>query len=176
MIGTFRVPQPNPHSITETRLEEELARQLTVLLIPHFQSLHNNPIMLQLLFHNIHSLKKHIALVHNDEVYHNSNFILFMETWTLPSDCNDSLNIEGFTLTTRQDSNPDGLRRHALGTVTYVRNNMVPNIDHVVIYFVYNREKLETSHTYMNFYISIPSSFNMPMTNGFEHIIYKLHG
>ncbi|KAG2215280.1 hypothetical protein INT45_012702 [Circinella minor] len=134
LIGVFRLPRPNINSITETRLAQELARQQTVALIPCFQFLHNNRAALQLIFHNVQSLNRHIALIRGDEVYLTSNFILLAETWTLSTDSDDSLNINGFTLVTRQDSNTSESHRRAFGTIFYIRNDLLEHVNHSTSY------------------------------------------
>ncbi|KAG2219211.1 hypothetical protein INT45_013077 [Circinella minor] len=51
-------------------------------------------------------------------------------TWTLQTDSDDSLNNDGFTLVTSQDSNTDESQRCAFRTISYIHNDMLEHMNH----------------------------------------------
>ncbi|KAI9489204.1 hypothetical protein BDB00DRAFT_876680 [Zychaea mexicana] len=98
LIRTYRRPNPPP---ADGPLACELSRLETVVLEASFRFLHKRRAYLyQFMFHNIQSIRRHLALVQQDEVYLASDFLLFAETWSSIADNEQDLGIPGFALVT----------------------------------------------------------------------------
>lgn len=80
LIGKFK--PPNPPNETHAPTIEMKRMQQEALLIPKFQHLHQVPDgVLQIVSHNVQSLRAHLKTIERDEVFTNSKLLLFQETW-----------------------------------------------------------------------------------------------
>ncbi|KAI8146024.1 hypothetical protein BJV82DRAFT_665816 [Fennellomyces sp. T-0311] len=135
--GLKRVLLPPPPPEITSPLAIELARHdfAEVSLTPRFAFLHENRgNVYQFMFHNVQSLRKHLGLIQQDEVYLSSDFLLFAETWTVPEDTNEQLAINGFQLVTQQNSNSSNLWRPS-DTCCYVKDSICEYLNRIYSYF-----------------------------------------
>lgn len=117
LIGKFKKtekPSPTHQTIVEmTRLRTHSK------LVPRFMTLRIIPDdVLQIVSHNVQSLRKHWKSLTNDLVYTNSHLLLFQETWSLER---ESYDIPGFEEVVRNNLNG---RPSAFGTVIYVKTDL----------------------------------------------------
>lgn len=116
IIGNFKPPSKlERHSY----LALEMKRWKRKRIVPKFQFLHESqPKKLKILYHNIQSLIKHHRLVTSDDVFTNSDILIFAETWTSIS---DDIQIPGFKKISTTDA--DNLRKPK-GVTIYIRNEL----------------------------------------------------
>lgn len=92
LIGTF-VP-PLPPASTNKVVVEMNRLKTEAPLIPKYTGLKTVPEEdVQIISHNVRSLKAHINSIRNDKVFLSSNFILAQETWLGNSDSNETIKI-----------------------------------------------------------------------------------
>lgn len=121
LIGKFQPtipPEPNNKVVAEmNRLRTES------ILLPKFTELRQVPDdCIQIISHNVRSLKPHINSIRHDNVFLASHFILLQETWLKVNDQEDFLSIPGKTIIARNklpDSNSKGK-----GNIMYANENL----------------------------------------------------
>lgn len=102
----------------------ELTRLESVKLEPRFLKLHNTERQnLQLITHNVQSLKSHMDQIINDKVYLCSDFLLFNETWSTP---NQVHNIPGFKEAARVNVEGDVPRPY--GSICYINEKILSKL------------------------------------------------
>ncbi|KAE8740983.1 hypothetical protein FOCC_FOCC013509 [Frankliniella occidentalis] len=119
IIGSFPIPKRLEKT---SHLGHEIKSWKRRTLLPKYSFLCDRSKNLQIVYHNVQSLTKHINLVRNDDVFMNSDLLIFGETWTLHKDVND---LENFTLLAKTDS---GLIRKPRGISVYARKNLLNSI------------------------------------------------
>ena len=116
IIGKFNPPTEieanDPVNIEMARLRQDP-------LIPKFQFLRDIPEnCIQIVSHNIQSIRKHISTVVVDNVYTNSHIIALQESWALG---NESYNIPDFEEISRNSLSG---RPRAFGTINFCKSSM----------------------------------------------------
>ena len=112
----FRPPKrPTPY---DPAMQEMIRLERESLLIPKFQMLREvTAEFIQIISHNIQSVRKHIATINADKIYTNSDLILLQETWARDG---EFYNIDGFEELTRNEWSS---RPKANGTMIYSKTN-----------------------------------------------------
>lgn len=116
IVGKFVPPSAPTSNDLVTR---EIARmEQTCLLTPKFMNLRIRSEIncIQIISHNVQSLKRHLSSIANDKTYVNSDFLLFQETWLRTS---DTVLIENFVELTKNPSST----ATAQGTIIYGKCN-----------------------------------------------------
>ncbi|KAK3921374.1 ATP-dependent DNA helicase [Frankliniella fusca] len=115
IIGNFTPPSKVEK---DSPLGYEVKRWKKHKVQPQFKFLRYHAVSCkQIIYHNVQSLRKHIGLVQNDEVFTKSDIILLGETWSVPT---DDFAIDSFKLichTTAEIRRPNGVS-------IYVKENM----------------------------------------------------
>lgn len=119
IIGKFIPPTPLPEN---SYLAREIERWKKKRVVPKFKFLSETSNCLQIMYHNIQSLPKHINLVRKDSNFTNSHILIFGETWTIPK---DHFRINDYQLVQKLDS---GLSRKPLGVSMYVKKSLCKQI------------------------------------------------
>lgn len=116
-IGKFSPPSP-PKETDDVLLEMNRLRTHCVLSVV-FSTLRDVPIdTIQLISHNVQSLRKHINNLKCDHIYINSDIILLQETWAL---ADETFMIDGFREIVR---NPFYGRPSAKGTMILAKYSL----------------------------------------------------
>lgn len=126
MIGDFKPPHTPPHNYPP--LAEMARMKLYATLSPKFvwmQHVQDNAI--QIISHNVQSLRKHLQSITCDPVYLNSHLLLFQETWLVG---NENCVIQGFKEVQR---NYIGGRPAANGTIIYIKESFDSTADSSMI-------------------------------------------
>ncbi|XP_046974744.1 uncharacterized protein LOC124541014 [Vanessa cardui] len=104
----------------------EMMRLLENKLIPQFEVLQSPGDEIQIIFHNVQSLRKHLLDVKADCIIHSSHITLFVETWGSRS---DNFELEGFEQVCRIDG-PNVLNANpGRGAIAYINCNYVNELD-----------------------------------------------
>lgn len=120
IIGKFHAPTEVPKS---SYLSTEVRRWHKKPVIPRFRFLHeDHKSKLQIMYHNVQSLRKHQGLINNDQVFTKSDILIFGETWTKAS---DNVQLTGFHKICTSDS--DELRKPQ-GVTIYANDISMPKI------------------------------------------------
>lgn len=123
--GLHIIGQFNPPSQIEendpVKIEMERLRQNP--LIPKFQFLRIVPEnVIQIVSHNVQSIRKHISSVVTDSVYTNSHILAFQESWAIN---NESYNIPDFEEISRNSLSG---RPRAFGTINFCKSSIESRI------------------------------------------------
>lgn len=105
----------------------ECQRHNEVKLMPPFQFLRNSHGCVQMLVHNVQSLKPKLDGIRKDAVYCNSQLLLFVETWTT---VNMTPDIDGFTVISRVDV--EGYVPKPYGNVVYIKPELLSTLGSVI--------------------------------------------
>lgn len=111
----------------DSSLRREIERQTTAQLALFFNHLFThdlNGFILQIISHNVQSLRAYTNQIRKDNVYLSSNIIMLQETWTLDND--EDYSIDGFYMISRIDAPGDQPR--PVGSCIYIRNEMFSQI------------------------------------------------
>ena len=161
--GLFIVGQFNPPNQIEPNdpVNIEMARLRQDPLIPKFQFLRIVPEnIIQIVSHNIQSIRKHITTVVADNVYTNSHILAFQESWALN---NESFNIPDFEEISR---NPLSGRPRAFGTINFCKSSMNSRIsDQMEIENGDTKNHVELSGYRIDNRLTIINVYNNPATN-----------
>lgn len=124
IVGRFDPPTRADNESSD--LDKELERQNSALLTPCFRFLHEPRVnnIIQLMFHNVQSLRLHQNQIIADQCYLNSDFILLAETWTILTDI---IGFPSFSSDCRVDC-PDN-RRRAYGCCCLVKNEQLEYVN-----------------------------------------------
>lgn len=107
LIGKFKKTKPDPSTVAgQTRPTNNVQRQKIypqqemsrlrneALLHPKFETLHNVPNnCIQLVSHNVQSLKPHINSIRQDTIFIKSKLLLLQETWVKTIDDENTISI-----------------------------------------------------------------------------------
>ena len=105
-------------------LRNELERHDTFKFVPLFDKLTvRDESIIQILSHNVQSLRAHIDQIQRDQVYINSDIILLCETWTLPN--NEVFELDNFILASRQDGQTGNPK--PIGSCCFINNTFLNN-------------------------------------------------
>ena len=116
IIGQFNPPE---EIAANDPVQIEMARLRQDPLIPKFQFLRYVPEnVVQIVSHNIQSIRKHISSVVADNVYTNSDILAFQECWALH---NESYNIPEFEEISRNSLSG---RPRAFGTINFCKSSI----------------------------------------------------
>lgn len=116
MIGEFKAPHKPPDN-HPPKVEMTRMRQYA-RFTPKFKWMQKvNENVIQIISHNVQSLRKNINSIICDPVYTNSHLLLFQETWILAQ---DQLDVPGFKEVQR---NYFSGRRTANGTIIFAKNS-----------------------------------------------------
>ena len=158
IIGQFKPPNPiesnDPVNIEMQRLRQDP-------LIPKFQFLRIVPEnIIQIVSHNIQSIRKHITTVVADNVYINSHILAFQESWAVS---NESYNIPDFEEISR---NALSGRPRAFGTINFCKSSMDSLIsDRIEIEHGDAKNHVELSGYRIDNRITIINVYNNPASN-----------
>ena len=120
IIGQFNPPE---EIAANDPVQIEMARLRQDPLIPKFQFLRYVPDnVVQIVSHNIQSIRKHISSVVVDKVYTNSHILAFQECWALH---NESYNIPEFEEISRNSLSG---RPRAFGTINFCKSSIESRI------------------------------------------------
>lgn len=118
LLGKFKPPTPRKSTDPVVLEMERLERECK--LEPRFAFLRLVPQnVLQVMSHNVQSIRKHLPSIISDQVYMNSDLLLFQETWALD---NEEYPIEGFTEICRNNYSGPTV---AQGTLIYSKSASV---------------------------------------------------
>jgi len=95
LIGNFKPPAP---MVNSDHLWTEMTRWDSCKILPCFKFLREPQCDIQVMYHNVQSLRKKWDLIKNDSSYKKSHLVFFSETWMTP---NDSLNLRHFNVLQR---------------------------------------------------------------------------
>lgn len=115
IIGDFKPPKPRP--ATDPVVVEMDRMKKFCSLVPKYQWLRKvSEDTLQIISHNVQSIRKHHRSIRSDYVYMNSHLLLFQETWAL---ANERYDFPEFSEVVRNDVSG---RPSAGGTIIYAKN------------------------------------------------------
>ena len=77
---------------------------------------------INILFHNVRSLRAHFPIVNSSLVYQNSDIVILCETWLNAFDISHNFEISNFNL--HRFDHPIGSTRQHAGSVVYIRNSL----------------------------------------------------
>ena len=161
--GLYIVGQFNPPNQIEPNdpVNIEMARLRQDPLIPKFQFLRIVPEnVIQIVSHNIQSIRKHITTVVADNVYTNSHIIALQESWAVS---NESYNIPDFKEISR---NALSGRPRAFGTINFCKSSMDSRIsDRIEIEHGDAKNHVELSGYRIDNQLTIINVYNNPATN-----------
>ncbi|KAK3911652.1 ATP-dependent DNA helicase [Frankliniella fusca] len=125
IVGTYKPPDeatihndPALNEMIRMKIESQLKLTLT------FPEDVKNSSNVMIIFHNVRSLHLHFKNVSNDRSFLACDVIMLAETWSLPTDKYD---IDNYTIVFRTDCKSE--KRKAFGTVIYVKDNVLPNLE-----------------------------------------------
>ena len=119
IVGTFKAPAPPGPS---SKVVVEIDRLRKEPLIPKYSFLKDVPFNeIQIVSHNIRSLRKHVDNVKADAAFLNSDILCFQELWARP---NDQFHIPGFIEVCRHDEENKQGPRVADGCAIFVNENL----------------------------------------------------
>lgn len=88
IIGEFKAPRTRPS--TDPVILEMNRMKKYCMLVPKYQHLREvGGSILQIVSHNVQSIRSHFKSIRCDSVYMNSHVLLFQETWALSKECYD---------------------------------------------------------------------------------------
>lgn len=120
LIGQFKAPKAptasHPPSLEMQRLRDK------GMLIPKFHHLYQIPldVGIQIVSHNVQSLKAHLSIILNDPVFRESHLLLLQETWAKP--------IENFEILTKIEISRSEVSNNVQGTGSIIFSNANLNI------------------------------------------------
>lgn len=118
IIGEFKPPRPRPPN--DPVIVEMNRMKNYCLMVPKYQWLRNIPDnCLQIVSHNVQSIRKHHRSIRSDNIYMNSHLLLFQEIWAL---AHEQYDFPDFDEVVRNDFNG---RPSARGTMIYSKNNLI---------------------------------------------------
>ena len=161
--GLHIIGQFNPPSQIEendpVKIEMDRLRQNP--LIPKFQYLRDVPDnIIQIVSHNVQSIRKHISSVVADSVYTNSHILAFQECWALS---NESYNIPDFEEISRNSLSG---RPRAFGTINFCKSLMEARISNrIELEFGDEQNHVELTGYCIDNKLTIINIYNNPAPN-----------
>lgn len=122
LIGNFYAPL-QPKESDEVVKEMNRLRNYSMICPKYafLRSVHEE--IIQIISHNVQSIRKHFDSIRCDKIYTNSHILLFQETWVLS---NEAFEIKDFREIVR---NPLSGRSIAFGTMIYAKNSPFFNVE-----------------------------------------------
>ncbi|XP_070499840.1 uncharacterized protein [Chironomus tepperi] len=161
--GLHIIGQFNPPSEIEDNdpVKIELERLRQNPLTPKFQFLRCIPEnIIQIVSHNVQSIRKHISSVVADSIYTNSHILAFQESWTLN---NESYNIPEFEELSRNSLSG---RPRAFGTINFCKSSMETRFSNrVEIELGDTNDHVELTGYCIDNILTIVNVYNNPASN-----------
>ncbi|KAG5674792.1 hypothetical protein PVAND_004740 [Polypedilum vanderplanki] len=158
ILGKFVPPKPvEPNDVAYV----EMARLRRNPLVPKYQSLRNVPDnIIQIISHNVQSIRKHITTVIADRVFINSHIISLQESWAID---NESYNIPDFEEISR---NQFLGRPKAFGTINFCKIDFETRIsDRIETEHGDTKDHVELSAFRIDKKLTIINIYNNPSSN-----------
>lgn len=158
IIGKFNPPDEIK---ADDPVQIEMARLRNDPFIPKFQVLREVPEnVIQIISHNVQSIRKHISSIVADTTYTNSQILVFQESWAIN---NESYNIPEFEEISRNSLSG---RPRPFGTINFCKSSMESRITNRIEFELENTNNhLELTGFCVDNKLTIINIYNSPASN-----------